>query len=92
MKLTYDQVNKLKKGSVIYYSEWSPAEEQQSFDDVLQVVGHSEYSGPKFKVLDSKINKEGEILTAGIFQIDNGNAYAIPDPRVILDVIFKEYS
>ena len=88
MKLSEKEVRKLKKGSIIYYSEYSPAEEKTTFDDILVVVGKSEYQGPKFRTLVSKINKPGDEGTADIFEISNGRAYAIPDRDFIIKLIF----
>lgn len=90
MKLTSDQVNKLKVGSIIYYNEYSPGQEKTTFDDILLVIDHTKYVGPEFKVLASKINKPGEITAASTFEISNGRAYAIPDKDFIIKLLFEK--
>ena len=89
MKLTEKQVRELKKGSVIYYHEYSPAEEKTTFDDILVLTDKSGYT-PKFKVLASKMGGVGEAAKPAIFEISNGRAYAIPDKDFIIKLLFEK--
>lgn len=90
MKLTSDQAHDLKKGSIIYYKEYDPGAEKTSFDDILLAVGETDYSGPIFRVLASKINERGEETTASLYEIANGRAYAIPDKDFIMKLLFEK--
>ena len=92
MKLTEKQVRELPIGTILYYNEYDAAEEKITWDDIVRVVEHTEYRGPKFEILYSKIHKDlvGEAYTADIFEITNGRAYAIPDKDFILKLIFEK--
>ena len=90
MKLSEKQVRNLNNGSVIYYKEYNPGLEKTTFDDILVVVWKTEYSGPKFKILASKINSPGDVSTADIYEISNGRAYAVPDKDFIIKLLFEK--
>jgi len=89
MNLTEEQVRKLSIGKVLYYNEYDPGAEKVTWDDIVQVVGYTIYSGPKFKVLFSKINEIGEEASADIYEITNGRAKAMDDTDFIIKLIFE---
>jgi len=91
MKLTADQVYKLPINSVLYYNEYSPASEKTLWDDIVQIIEKDDYGSPKFRIL-AKLMKNSEIgdeASAGVYEISNGRAYAIPDKDTIMKLIFE---
>jgi hypothetical protein len=92
MRLTEKQVRALPIGTILYYNEYSPAEEKIFWDDIVQIVDKDEYDGPIFKILHSKLNKDqiGKKYRPDIFEISNGRAYAIPDKDFIVKLILDE--
>ena len=90
MKFTSDQLNKLPIGKVLHYTEFTVSTEKRTWDDIVQIVSHTEYSGPVFKVLFSTISGIGEESTADTFEIANGRARAIDDTDFIIKFIFDK--
>jgi hypothetical protein len=92
MRLSEDKVRKLPIGTILYYNEYSPADEKTTWDDIVQVASRDKYGTPKFRILYSRLHKNliGETYIADIYEITNGRAYAIPDKDIIIDFIFRK--
>jgi len=87
--LTEKEVNKLPIGTVLYYEEWSPALEKWTWRDIVKVIGHTEYSGPTFKVILGILNRTGVKYTAATYEISNGRAKAIDDKKYVIKMIWE---
>jgi len=87
--LSSEDIDQLQIGSVFYYREYSPVIEKTTWNDIVQVVGRTAYSGPIVKVIFGILNETGTEGVPSFFEITNGRASATGDKRFIIERIFR---